>query len=285
MKALPNGRLLEHFGELTAAESILLEHAASGTPARITPRRPESGTRKNKVRAEFLRFLILGGDAENPVHERGINLRGAYIVGALDLREAQINISVTLEHCMCFQPVHLEDMQLTGSLSLNYNAIPGLSASRASISGSLYLNRIYSHGTINLIAAKVGGSIYVRGSYLYGLGEKALQMDGASVGGVIRVEDKSRVIGGFSLIGASIDGQLSCSDCTFQAIKGPAFSADHIIVRGAVYLTKGFHSIGLVRISGARIAGQLSLSGARFQAQGKRGTAWQRKGYEWRTPW
>ncbi|AZE05881.1 hypothetical protein [Pseudomonas chlororaphis] len=269
MKTLPNGRLLEHFGELTAAERILLEHAASGSLARIADSRPETGTKENKVRARFLRFLILGGDAENPVHERGINLRGAYIVGVLDLRGAEINISVTLEHCLCFQPLYLEDMQLKGSLNLNFSAVPGLVASRASISGSLYLNKVYSHGTIQLIAAKIGGSIYIRDSYLYGLGEPALLMGGISVGSVIRVEDKSKVIGGFSLVGALIDNQLSCSNCKFIAIKGPAFNADNILVKGGVYLTKGFHSVGLVRISGARIAGQLSLRGAHFQENGE----------------
>ncbi|QTT88355.1 hypothetical protein [Pseudomonas chlororaphis] len=268
MKTLPNGRLLEHFGELTTAESTLLKHAASGTPARIADSRPETGTKENKVRAHFLRFLILGGDAENPVHERGINLRGAYIVGVLDLRGAEINTSVTLEHCLCFQPLYLEDMQLKGSLNLNFSALPGLVASRVSISGSLYLNKIYSHGTIQLIAAKIGGSIYIRGSYLYGLGEPALQMGGIAVGSVVRVEDKSKVIGEFSLVGALIDNQLSCSNCTFIAIKGPAFNADNIIVKGGVYLTKGFHTIGLARISGARIAGQLSFRGAHFQGNG-----------------
>ncbi|WDG52743.1 hypothetical protein PUP76_23185 [Pseudomonas chlororaphis] len=269
MKTLPNGRLLEHFGELTTAESTLLKHVASGTPARIADSRPEIGTKENKVRAHFLRFLILGGDAENPVHERGINLRGAYIVGVLDLRGAEINTSVTLEHCLCFQPLYLEDMQLKGSLSLNFSAVPGLVVSRVSISGSLYLNKIYSHGTIQLIAAKIGGSIYIRGSYLYGLGEPALLMGGISVGSVIRVEDESKVIGGLSLVGALIDNQLSCSNCTFIAIKGPAFNADNILVKGGVYLTKGFHSVGLVRISGARIAGQLSLRGAHFQENGE----------------
>ncbi|SFQ70183.1 hypothetical protein SAMN03159489_04983 [Pseudomonas sp. NFPP07] len=266
MKTLPNGRLLEHFDELTFAERILLEHAASGSLARIADSRPETGTKKNRVRADFLRFLILGGDAENPVHERGINLQGAYIVGALDLRGAEIGISVTLEHCLCFQPLYLEGMQLKGSLNLNYSAIPGLLASRVSISGSLSLNQLYSHGPIYLVAAQIGGSIYVRGSYLYGLGDTALKLDGAYVGTVVRIEDSSQVIGGFSLISASIDNQLSCKNCTFRAIKGSAFNADNIIVKGGVYL--GFHSIGMTRISGARIAGQLSFRGAHFQGNG-----------------
>ncbi|MGE7957090.1 hypothetical protein ACQKQA_10930 [Pseudomonas sp. NPDC089530] len=258
--------MLEHFGPLTAAESTLLEHAACGTLARIADSRPETGTERNQIRADFLRFLILGGDAENPVHERGINLRGACIVGALDLRGAEVGISVTLEHCLCFQSLYLEDMQLTGSLNLNYSAVPGLVASRVSVSGSLYLSHLYAHGTIQLVAAKIGGSVYVRGSYLYGLGNTALKLDGAYVGSVVRVEDSSQLIGGLSLIGASIDNQLSCKNCTFLALKGPALNADNIIVKGGVYL--GFHSIGMARISGARIAGQLSFRGAHFQGNG-----------------
>ena len=38
-----------------------------------------------RIRADFLRFLALGGDNAAPVHEKGVQLARAHIVGDLDL--------------------------------------------------------------------------------------------------------------------------------------------------------------------------------------------------------
>jgi hypothetical protein len=34
---------------------------------------------ENRVRADFLRFLMLGGDKDAPIHEKGVQLQGAWM--------------------------------------------------------------------------------------------------------------------------------------------------------------------------------------------------------------
>lgn len=54
----------------------------------------------NKVRAEFLRFLLLGGDDRVAIHENGVrSARPLLLQGALDLRSTVIDTIFNLKHC------------------------------------------------------------------------------------------------------------------------------------------------------------------------------------------
>jgi len=66
--------------------SFLEEEALAALDRGLACVRADEKTCKSApVRAEFLRFLALGGDAASPMHERGIEIAGAYVVGTLDL--------------------------------------------------------------------------------------------------------------------------------------------------------------------------------------------------------
>jgi len=87
----PTGRTLTEFQELHPAEEKLLDACRHGVFADISKERPKKASDANTVRAGFLRFLTLGGDEQNPLHEQGLELRGAWIVeGELDLSGARI---------------------------------------------------------------------------------------------------------------------------------------------------------------------------------------------------
>jgi hypothetical protein len=85
----PFGRLLVDFyldGQSTPhallpAEERLLTAMPKGQRLTLAEARPTKATTKNRVRAEFLRYLALGGDDEIPVHEKGVQLDGAYVEG------------------------------------------------------------------------------------------------------------------------------------------------------------------------------------------------------------
>src|SRR5882672_5494248 len=74
------GRSLADFGKLWLAEKTLLDCCRRGEFAWIASERPEAETDDNRVRAAFIRFLALGGDDGHPVHERGVQLAGAWVV-------------------------------------------------------------------------------------------------------------------------------------------------------------------------------------------------------------
>lgn len=77
----PINRTLSEFSTRSGAEETLLRCAAAGTWAKIQDQAPEERTEANIVRAEFIRFLALGGDDDAPVHERGL-----FLTGGLDRR-------------------------------------------------------------------------------------------------------------------------------------------------------------------------------------------------------
>src|SRR5262245_17469920 len=78
------------FWGLFPAEKNLLEATREGRERYVNYSLPTSAEHSCKVRADFLRFLLLGGDKRAPVHQRGVLLYGAYIDGDIDLRDSEI---------------------------------------------------------------------------------------------------------------------------------------------------------------------------------------------------
>src|SRR3546814_2225401 len=56
-------------------------------------------TKTNRVRAAFVRFLALGGDEQAPVHENGVELQGAWLVGSLNLATTKTPYALYLNYC------------------------------------------------------------------------------------------------------------------------------------------------------------------------------------------
>lgn len=264
----PHGRSLADFLPLKPAEQILLKCAAQGLVTEIATQHPEDATPDNTVRAGFLRFLILGGDEQNPVHELGVMLIGAYIDGDLDLAQTQINVSITLNHC-CLQNLSLKGASVKGMINLAHSSCKKIRADLLTVTASVCLDHLEAKGSIILQKSEIFGSLLFRGSKLDGEGGYALIADGLAVRSV-HFEDNFAALGEVCLIGATVSGQLVCRDSTFKATKALALSADSINVQGSVFLSTGFHSYGPVRFSGARITGQFSLKGAHFEGKGKR---------------
>ncbi|AVO59768.1 hypothetical protein [Pseudomonas chlororaphis] len=265
--AVPHGRSLADFLPLKPAEQLLLKHAALGGMTEISTQRPTDATPSNTVRAGFLRFLILGGDDLNPVHELGVMLKGAYVEGDLELRESRVDTSIALNHC-CLQNLSLRGASVQGTINLAYSSCKSLKADLLTVSGTMCLDHLVAKGSMTLQKAKIGGSLLLRGSNLDGQGSYALIADSLVVRS-IHFEEKFIALGEVCLIGAEIKGQLNCRDCTFKATNAFALSADSITVQGTVFLTTGFHSQGSVRFSGARITGQFSLKEAHFERKNK----------------
>ncbi|WP_233146664.1 hypothetical protein ACCM60_19540 [Pseudomonas chlororaphis subsp. aureofaciens] len=265
--AVPHGRSLADFLPLKPAEQLLLKHAALGGMTEISTQRPTDATPSNTVRAGFLRFLILGGDDLNPVHELGVMLKGAFIEGDLELRETQINASITLTHCD-LQNLSLRGASVRGTINLAYSHCKSLKANLMTVSGAMCLDHLKSRESMSLQKSKIGAALLLRGTSLNGQGGYALVADGL-VAHSVHFEEKFIALGEVCLNGAVIKGQLNCRDCSFKATDASALSADGITVQGNVFLTTGFHSQGPVRLSGARIRGQLSLKEARFERKDK----------------
>ncbi len=270
MPNLPKGRSLAEFSSLSAAEMQIREAAASGDLAKIGETRPEAPSEACAVRAEFLRFLALGGDEWAPVHETGLQVRGAWITGTLDLSYAEIAGALKLVKCGFAKTPKLYDAQIRGLFSLAGSAVPGLRADRLNCRSSVFLrNRFTARGEISLLGATIGGNLACTKGTFENRDGSAISADGIKVGGSVFMRGGFSARGAIRLRGATIGGSLDCTKGTFenqdQNPKRQALVADRIKVGGNVVMGNKFCARGEVRLRGATIGGDLVCRGGTFE--------------------
>jgi len=200
MLRLPLGRSLHHFEPLQDAEQIILQAVATGAPAVIGQSRPEPENQACAVRAEFLRFLALGGDADAPVHEKGIIVQGAWITGMLDLSDAEIGRALIFRNCRFTAAPRLFDANVRGFLSWEGCALPGLKADRLQCHSSLFLKSGFeAEGEVRLRGAKIGGNLDCSESKFKNANGFALNAEGMVVSGAFIFRDVTITQGSVNL--------------------------------------------------------------------------------------
>ena len=234
-------------------------------PAGWDRKRPTKATKANTIRADVVRFLLLGGDTGHPVHEEGVMLYGAWITGELNLHQARCAVRLDARNCYFVEkPVlmaaHLPQLVLSGS------RVPGLAADRLTTTGTVFLeDEFEAEGEVRLLGAEIGGNLECSGgSFKMPLGD-ALSADGIKVTGDVNLRGGFAAEGGVRLLGAEIGGSLLCSGGSFKMPSGDALSADRIKVTGSVNLRGGFAAEGKVRLLGAEIGGNLDCSDSSFE--------------------
>ena len=260
------GRSLQEFLPLSVAEKTILDEAAAGGLAEIGETRPETESDANRVRADFLRFLALGGDDEAPVHEKGLQVQGAWITGTLDLSNAEIAGGLVLAKCQFEQTLTLPYAQIGGFFSLEGSAVPGLYADRLTCRSGVFLRGGFTAtGEIRLPRAAIGSDLSCGGGTFENPDGPALSADGIKVGGSVFMRGGFSARGEIRLLGATIGGGLDCTGGTFENPEGKALDADGIKVGGNVSMDDNFRARGEVRLPGAAIGGDLSCSGGTFE--------------------
>jgi hypothetical protein len=263
-----NGRNLTDFGNLSYAENILLTQSAQGKVAKIGDTVPaDDSDPDKKVRAGFLRFLLLGGDEQVPVHEQGVQLFGAWIQGQLNLENCLVPHRMTISRCKFDQPIIATDAHIAGLLVLSGSHLrQGLRADRLRCDNGIFLTDGFrSLAEVRMCGAKIGGNLACSGGLFEPKAGDALSADGVVVDGDIFLNDQFKATGEVRLLGAQIGGDLACSSGRFEPKVGDALSADRAVVKGGVFLNKQFKATGTVRLSGVQIGGNLTCSGGQFE--------------------
>ena len=277
--ATPNG--------LHLAEERLLDCAASGEECSIALDRPEEATPENTVRGAFLRFLLLGGDEDALVHEKGVILHGGFIEGGIDLESAKDVHSFWFWRCHIGQPINgrnanfdditLQQCQL-GNLNFRTTSISGdvfLDGSRvkgetnfdgSEIGGSVFLREGFeAEGEVRFPGAEIGGQLGCSGAKLKNAAGMALVCDGAKVTGDVFLQEGFEAEGEVRFSGAEIGGRLGCNGAKLKNAAGMALVCDGAKVTGDVFLQEGFEAEGEVCFSGAEIGGAFSCIGGTFR--------------------
>ncbi|MFN7009672.1 MAG: hypothetical protein ACK4PN_06540 [Allorhizobium sp.] len=254
---------------LSAAEKSLIENCKIGEPTILGDGSlPDGPSLERAIRADLLRYLILGGCEVCRPHEHGVLLQGAWIEGELDLSFAEAKGAVSLGQCgfgaaLTARQTRFDFLQFDGS------SLPALDAEGAFIKGDVVLDDLKSTGKVSFSGADVGGQLSCVGAELNGGEGIALNVQGASVKGDV-VLDELKSTREVSLLGAEIGGQLSCVGAELNGGEGTALNAQAATIRGGVFL-RGLRSTGQVSFSGAEIGVQLLCEGA--ELNGREGDA------------
>ncbi len=255
---LARGRWYRDFPRPSAAEKRLVECCARGevwAPQGWDwekPVRPAEKTASNTVRAELIRFLVLGGDSRHPVHEEGVMVHGAWITGRFNLHQCRAAVRLSLKHCHFdsapnLTAAHLPELALSGSL------LPSLPADRLKVDGGVYLrDGFIATGEVRMLGAEIGGNLECGKGTFTNKDGNALSADRVKVTGSVFLRDGFAATGAVRMLGAEIDGDLACSNGTFTNKGGDALSADGIKVAGSLILRTATAN-GAITLTAAQI--------------------------------
>ena len=251
---------LKGIDALSPAEKKLIEGCKRGELTTLgNGTRPKRPSKARTIRADLLRYLILGGCEQCRLHEKGVQLEGAWIVGELDLSFASAKGAVRLLRCAFAEPI-VADQANFDRLVLNGSSLPSLNAQGATIKGHAFLRKLKSTGEVSFVGTEIGGQLTAEEAELNGGEGSALNAQGATIRGGVFL-DNLKGIGEVSFSGAEIGGQLSCDGAELHGGEGEALNAQGATIRGGVFL-RNLKSTGEVSLSGAEIGGELSCDGA-----------------------
>lgn len=269
--ARPWGRTLSNFwldgeeGKLHPAEEDLLRCAASGEPCVRGDERPTTATEQNRIRANFLRFVALGGDKQNPLHDRGIQIIGAFIDATLDFEGTIIPENFTLGNCTIDGDLIIQDC-CAETVILDNTGVGAIMGGRFECTGSLHLqNGFRATGTVNLIGAKIGG-VFDCSEGAFEHAETAIFCDRIETKGSVFLNDGFRANGTVRLVGAKVDGNLGCRSGRFLGVdKALVLEGAH--VSRAALLDRDFLALGTIDLTNTSIGTDLSCTNGTFSAK------------------
>jgi hypothetical protein len=256
--------ILECFEPLSPAEQTLLKGAQSGAYDRLGDGglpRPDDASRV--VRADFLRFLVAGGTGAPPLHEKGLRLSGARVIGTLDLEGCRFPREIGLADCLFDSAVVLRSAVID-TLLLDGSILPHLDADALEARCGVYLRGATVNGTVALNGARIGGGLVCDGLKLEHPNEKALAAEGIEVRGGVLLRG-AVVRGEIEVAGARLGDDLDFTGATLDNPRGDAICAIGTELRGDVLL-RHVTARGRCAFTGARIGGDVDLGGGTFEA-------------------
>jgi hypothetical protein len=205
------------------------------------------------VRAELLTELLSGGRGSGDRSPRSVRLRGARIEGQLDLEARSVVCPLFLEECYLDRPINVIDAQIP-ALRLRRCLVPRVLGNRLDIRGDLELRGCEVDGGVDLIGARLGGSLVLEDAHLTSRDGCALEAYRISVDGNVLCRNGFTAHGTVEIADAHIKGTLEFSGATLSGGEDVALEASRVRVEQAVFFRDGFQSHGMVRLRNSRVA-------------------------------
>ncbi|MEE6257331.1 hypothetical protein [Plantactinospora sonchi] len=199
------------------------------------------------VRAEVLADLLAEPGSPS---RAALRLRGARVVGRLDLRNVSVGVPVRFEGCEFDDVPELTEAVLV-NLVLRGCVLPGLSARLAEVRGDLTLAGCEVGGLVDLRDARIGGNLDLDGATLRRPGGVALDGDRLAVTGNLTARYGCTVHGELLLVHARIGSQLNLTGAWLRNPGGFVLNLGGAQVR-SLWLTFAERPEGRVRLSGVQ---------------------------------
>lgn len=237
-------------GEVTDfAKGLKDDEVFSGDPTSWGPDR--------MVPANIIRSLLLNvGTIADP---QGVRIRGAFIVGKLDLSFATVPYRIEFDRCCFEEKPNFANSSLV-ELDFSNSKLPGLSISSATVTNDLNLVGIEAAGEVWGVGLSVGSQFLLNGATLSNPDGDALNLDGATVDGRLSLNNLAAA-GEVRAIGLHVGNQFTLNRAKFSNPSGDALSLDGATIDGDVFLN-GVVATGEVRALGLHVRSQLSMRGA-----------------------
>lgn len=263
----PHPDLDRHFGPLTRAEAAVVANIGIGLLDRLgtSPATGEDQPDLN-VRAELIRYLLLGGPDVPRMHEKGIRLSGVRIIGTLDLEGCRIPHDIGLLDCW-FEMTPILRSAVIDTLSLDGSTLPGLAADRLDARGDLLMRAARITGPVVLRGARIGGDLIMDGAELDHPDDRALNAERLSVRGSALFRG-TRMRGTLALPGARIGDDLDLFAAHIDRADAVAVDAGGVQINGDLVLRR-CEVRGRVELVGAHVPGDADFSGAIITAPGE----------------
>lgn len=250
---------------LTSAEKELLNCCKTGEVAYFGDAVPDEPTDANQIDGALIRYLLLGGCADHPVDPVGVQIMGAYISGELNFHGCEAQSGLMCGTCRFDAELNFMDAVL-GHLLLRGSTVPGLNGERAWIKREVFLGAGFkSLSRVNLLDAKIGGTLDCAGGNFQGEGGVALACSRINVGADVFLRDNFKSNGCVELVRGTIGGQLSCRGGEFDGEAENVLNCEAMRVGGDVLFTDGYKAKGNVGFTNAKIDGDLICFDASYE--------------------
>lgn len=263
------GSCLADFHPLLPAEQEMIATLRSGNFDRLGHEAagslPDVEDSTREVRANLLRFLLLGGEEGARPHEKGIRVQGAWVTGTLDLEGCRIPRDIGLKKCR-FDAAPILRSAILDSVFLDGSIMPGLQADRIEARGTISLRGAALTGGVLVEGGRIGGNLDCNGIIVDAAKDHAIHaedLDASSIllrGAVIK--------GSIRLSGAKLSGDVDAFNLRVTNDEMPAIDAGAIETRGSVVL-RSARVEGTLRLVSARISSDLILQNVILANPGK----------------
>ncbi len=246
------GSKLEDFLPLLPAEEKLRQCAANGEVCEVDDffgARPEEASKLNTIRAEFLRYMVIGGCTLSLIHARGVNILGAYVKcnEELDLEASDICKDLKLQQCLIDGYLNLAGAK-TKNISLNASKVVSIMAERAFLDGSLNLNEGFtSQESVRLSSAAISGNLLCENAKFLE-SDNSLIINRAKINGDVDLENVIAK-GTIALTGTEIGGDFTPQGASLEGT--PSLQLRNTKIGGTLVWRSLKHANGEVDFSGA----------------------------------